>query len=339
MMNKNQFLSKYIQMFFQDYLICRRNLSGETIKSYRDVIKLFVQFAATRTKKIAAKLLVTDTNESVVVEFISYLEKKRGNSIGTQNHRIALIRRFWGYVSLQEPSLSEHCRKILDIPSRKGAELPEITYLEKDEIAQIFKVIDTNTALGRRDYAILLFMYNTGARVSETVNTRLSWLSLTKSSSKVNILGKGSKWRTCPLWPETTAVLQALIDSRKDNMRPEDHIFLNRFGNPISRFGITRIIAKYKAMAEIQMQQLKKKNVTPHTLRHSTAMHLLQSGVELNVIKSWLGHAHLSTTHGYVEIDLEMKREALNMCELPRKHGSKPRWLQNPDILGWLETL
>jgi len=326
-------------MFFQDYLVCRRNLSGHTIKSYRDVIKLFLQFASVKNRKAAVRLLANDINESTVIDFMSYLEKERGNSISTQNHRIALIRRFWSYVSLQEPSLSEHCRKISTIPPKKGARVPEITYLEKDEIAEIFKAINTKTALGMRDYTILLFMYNTGTRVSEAINTRLSWLSLTKSSSRVNILSKGNKWRTCPLWPETTAALQTLINVHKENIGPDDHIFLNRFGNPISRFGVMRIVEKYKTVAEMHLPQLQKKNVTPHTLRHSTAMHLLQSGVEINVIRSWLGHANLATTHGYIEIDLEMKRKALNVCDLPQKQINKPRWQRNPDILQWLESV
>lgn len=338
-MKTNYYLSKYVQMFFQDYLVCRRNLSGHTIQSYRDVIKLFLQYATAKHGISAVDLCADDINESTVTDFISYLEKERGNSISTQNHRIAIIRRFWSYVSLQEPSLSDHCRRILTIPSKKGAIVPEIIYLEKDEIAEIFKAINTKTNLGMRDYSILSFMYNTGARVSETVNTRLSWLSLTRSSSRVNILGKGNKWRTCPLWPETVVALQKLIDIHKENMGPDDHVFLNRFGNPISRFGIMRIITKYKAAAEKCLPQLQKKNVTPHTLRHSTAMHLLQSGIEINVIRSWLGHANLATTHAYIEIDLEMKRKALEACNLPQKQIGKPRWQQNHNILQWLESL
>ena len=202
----------------------------------------------------------------------------------------------------------------------------------------IFKTIDTKTKFGRRDYAMLLFMYNTGARVRETANARLSWLSFT-NSFKVEILGKRLKWRTCPLWDSTAKILQRFIAEREISPPPDDFLFLNRFGNPLSRFGILHIIDKYKNKAALRMPSLKKKKVSPHTIRHTTAMHLLQSGVEINVIRSWLGHVDISTTNCYIEIDMAMKQKALKACEFKDKSGFRKNRFSDPDVLNWLESL
>ena len=289
------------------------------------------------TKKPVAKLLVTDLDEQLIVDFLKYLEDSRGNSIQSRNHRLGVLCRFFKYISTREPLLSDYCRKILDIPLKKGHVSPEVTYLEKDEMEAIFDVINTKTALGRRDYAILLFMYNTGARVQEAADARLSWVSFHKPY-KTEILGKGRKLRTCPLWPSTIEILQRLMGERKQNGERDAHLFVNRLGQPLSRFGIWNIVAKYSCKASDSIPSLKKKTVSPHTIRHTTAMHLLQSGVDINVIRSWLGHANLVTTHRYIEIDLAMKQKALEACKPSTKTSHNPRYM-NSDILTWLESL
>jgi site-specific recombinase XerD len=215
---------------------------------------------------------------------------------------------------------------------------PEVSYLEKEEIAAIFDAIDTENSMGRRDYAVLLFMYNSGARVQETSDLLLSWLSF-EEPYKVQILGKGRKSRTCPLWKNTVEMLKKVITDRVEPIEERDHIFLNRMRKPLSRFGIWNIIKKYKTKAATRMPSLTRKRVTPHTIRHTTAMHLLQSGVEINVIRSWLGHAQLITTHRYAEIDLAMKTKALESCEVRGKRTSRSRWHSDPDVLSWLESL
>lgn len=336
-MKTNYYISTYIRAFFEDYLICRRNLSSCTIQSYRDGIKLCVRYAARVTKKPVAKLLVTDLDDRLIVDFLKYLEDSRSNSIQSRNHRLGILCRFFKYISVREPLLSEYCRKILDIPLKKGYVSPEVTYLEKNEMESMFNVINTRTALGRRDYAILLFMYNTGARVQETADARLSWVSFNKPF-KVEILGKGRKLRTCPLWPSTVEILQKMMSERGQNSESDGHLFTNRLGQPLSRFGIWNIVVKYSHKASESIPSLKKKTVTPHTIRHTTAMHLLQSGVDINVIRSWLGHANLVTTHRYVEIDLAMKQKALEACKPSTKTSHNPRY-KNPDILAWLESL
>ena len=334
----NFYISKYVRPFFEDYLVCRKNLSVCTIHSYRDVMKMFFNFAADLSNKTISKLLIGDIDESTLLKFLAHLEAKRGNLIQTRNHRLAMLRKFFEYLSYQEPVCSELCRKILDIPIKRGAVDPEIGYLEKEEIAAIFDAIDRGTSMGRRDYAILLFMYNSGARVQETSDLVLSWLSL-DNPYKVQLVGKGRKRRSCPLWKNTAEILKKLISERAEPIEESDHLFLNRMKKPLSRFGICNIVAKYTAKAALDAPNLKAKRVTPHTIRHTTAMHLLQSGVDINVIRSWLGHAQLITTHRYAEIDLAMKRKALKSCEVKKTRSSLGRWHSDSDILSWLESL
>jgi len=336
-MKSEMYISKYVRPFFEDHLTCRKNVSSCTIHSYRDAIKLFFQFAANQTRKTPATLLMTDIEEPVVIEFLTYLEKERRNIIKTRNHRLALLRKFFEYISYQEPIWAESCRRIMEIPKKRGIVEPEICYLEKEEIESVFDAIDTKAAIGRRDYAILLFMYNSGARVQETADLLLSWLSFEKPY-RVEILGKGRKRRTCPLWKSTAEVLQKLMSKRTQPIGEHDHVFLNRMGKPLSRFGILNIIKKYTSKAVLGVPSLKDKKVTPHTIRHTTAMHLLQSGIEINVIRGWLGHAKLETTHRYAEIDLAMKRKALDSCEIKNRRSSNS-WHSDPDILVWLESL
>jgi len=244
-MSNNRYLSKHIRSFFEDHLVCRRKMSQCTIRSYRDAVKLFVQFVATHRRKAAANVLVTDIDDSIIDAFLMYLEKERGNSIQTRNHRLAILRSLFNYVSLQEPLFLEQCRQVLNFPVQRRTAQPEISYLEKDEMECLFKAIDTRTALGRRNYAILRFMYNTGARVSEASDLRVSRLHF-EPPPKVEILGKGSKWRTCPLWHSTAEILRNLIDEQIGTANPAAHLFVNKSGNPLSRFGIYGVIAKYK---------------------------------------------------------------------------------------------
>lgn len=337
-MRNSHYLSKYVQMFFEDYLICKRNMSRCTIQSYRDVIKLFLKFASGHTKKPVIRLRVTDIKDTIVLDFLAHIENVRGNSIQTRNHRLTILRRFFEFVSLEDPFISECCRKIVDIPSKRGAVLSEISYLEKKELQAIFDAVDTGTKLGRRDYALLLFMYNTGTRVQETTDLKSSWISFT-NPYLVEIIGKGRKRRTCPIWEKTADLLKRLLIERDGLIRDETHVFLNRSGQPLGRFGISNIISKYCKKAKSTVPSLKDKKVTPHTIRHTTAMHLLKSGVEINVIRSWLGHAYLKTTHRYVEIDLALKREALKSCEMKDNRLEAPFWQANSGILDWLESL
>jgi site-specific recombinase XerD len=302
-------------------------------------LKVFLQFAAARLKKSATKMLVTDLHEPLVVGFLTDLEQTRGNSIQTRNHRLGALQSLYDYIGSRDPRLLDHCHRIATIPRKRGALLPQIRYLEKEQINAILEAIPRQTPRGRRDYALLLFMYNTGARVQEVADTRVAWLTLV-APYKVELLGKGSKWRTCPLWESTVNHLRQLIEERHILPGPDDTLFVNCHGSRLSRSGISNILHRHVAHAGKSIESLPARSVTPHTIRHTTAMHLLQSGVELNVIRSWLGHVSIATTNRYIEIDLAMKAKALATCEIGG-NGSPPQasWRSDDDILTWLESL
>lgn len=330
-------LSPLVRTFFEDHLSCRRNLSRNTIQSYRDALKLFLRFAAEHTKQAVTLLSVEDVTESLVLNFLVELETARGNSIQTRNQRLTSLRRLFDFIASREPLLLDHCRKIVTIPAKRGAEVSEIRYLEKAQITAMLDIASKVEERGRRDYTLLLFMYNTGARVQEVVDTRTSWITLT-AAPKVQLLGKRRKWRTCPLWENTARHLENLIQSQP-TLSADDNLFVNRRGCPLSRSGIAHIVQRYATKAEAIEPSLGGIRVTPHVLRHTTAMHLLQSGVEINVIRSWLGHVSISTTSCYIEIDLAMKEKALQTCVPGGDQPETPMWRAQPDILTWLESL
>ena len=332
------FLAPFVRSFFEDHLVCRRNMSRNTIQSYRDALKLFLAFTAERRKRPATKLLVSDMTEDLVVAFLGDLESTRANSIQTRNHRLVAIRRLFEYVAAREPRFLEQAHRITNIPRKRGAVVPEIRYLEKEQMTALLGAVPKDTKRGRRDYTLLLFMYNTGARVQEVADTRIGWLTLVPPY-KVELLGKGRKWRTCPLWESTAQHLQQLVEQRRPIAGQDDCLFVNRHGRPLSRSGIADIIQRHVTKAATTVPSLQNRPVTPHTLRHTTAMHLLQSGVEVNVIRSWLGHVSIATTNRHIEIDLAMKAKALAACEVTSPAPSDATNPRSPDILAWLESL
>ena len=331
-------LAPLVRSFFENHLACQRSVSPNTVRSYRDGLKLFLRFAAARLGKPVTRLLVADLQEPLVLAFLADLERERGNAIQTRNHRLGAIRVLCEYIAGREPALVDHCRRVATIPRKRGAAVPEIRYLEKDEVTAILGAADRRTAAGRRDHALLQFLYNTGARVQEAADARVGWLHLS-APLRVELLGKGRKWRTCPLWESTAQCLRELLAARPRAAGRDDHLFLNRGGGPLSRSGIADIVGRAVARAAGSMASLSGRRVTPHTFRHTTAMHLLQSGVEINVIRSWLGHVSLVTTNRYVEIDLAMKAKALETCAVGGTGTQPGRWRTDPDLLTWLESL
>ena len=208
-----------------------------------------------------------------------------------------------------------------------------IPYLEKPEMDALLGAPNRHTPQGRRDYALLLFLYNSGTRADEAAQLLIGDLNF--ASSSVKILGKGRKERHCPLWLTTLRELTPLTNGRS----PEERVFLNRCGHPITRFGIHTLVERYVLQVQVQMPSLQKKRVSPHCIRHTTATHLLRSGVDINTVRAWLGHVSLNTTNIYAEIDLEMKARALAKCEIPDQTGSKKPWREDPDLIAFLRAL
>ena len=226
-MSQAVYLAPFVRSFFEDHLVCRHNASQHTIQCYRDGLKLLLRFVAEQAKKAAVNLLVTDITEPLVLAFLADLEQTRGNAIQTRNHRLVGIRQLFEYIAAREPLFLDHCHRIAAIPKKRGAALPEIHYLEKEHVTAILRAVNQDTSLGRRDYALLLYLYNTGARVQEVADTRIAWLTLA-APYKVQLLGKGRKWRTCPLWESTVQQVRQLVAERGLKQGEEDHLFVNR---------------------------------------------------------------------------------------------------------------
>ena len=328
-------LANFIKRFFSHYLPTQRGLAVNTIMAYRDAIKLLLGYASDTLKKTVEQLCVEDIDESLVLGFLDHVENRRGCSPRSRNARLAAIRALFGFMAREEPSLVLHAQTIRTIPLKR-TEHKTVDYLEEKEMQALLNAVDIDSRTGVRDKALLLLLYNTGARVSEIVQLKLPDLRL-DGTAQVKLLGKGKKYRSCPLWPETLEALHDYLKQRTSKDPAAQQIFLNANGSPVTRFGVRYIIGKYAAKAGNQCPSLAAKTVNPHTIRHTTAMHLLRAGNDINMVSYWLGHADINTTHTYLEIDMEMKRRMLEKAEAPAV--KKPLPWQKPDVLQWLSAL
>ena len=331
----NHSLANFMKRFFSHYLPVQKGLSVNTIQAYRDAIKLLLCYAADTLGRPVDRLVVEDITEKVIIAFLDYVEQERGCSSRTRNARLAAIRSLFAFIAREEPVLLLQCRRIRAIPLKRTRH-ETVDYLEEKEMQAILDAVDINSRTGIRDRALLLLLYNTGARVSEIVALKIPNLHLT-GAGQVHLLGKGKKHRACPLWPETVTALQDYLKQRTPKESGIEQLFLNANGAPITRFGIRHITGKYAANAQQQCPSLKTKTVNPHTIRHTTAMHLLRAGNDVNMVSYWLGHADINTTHIYLEIDMDMKRKMLEKTASPTIKNKK-LW-HKPDILQWLNNL
>ena len=329
-------LANFMKHFFGHYLPIQKGLATNTILAYRDAIKLLLCYAADTLHKSVDKLSVEEINETLVLAFLDHLENTRSCSPRTRNARLAAIRVFFAFIAREEPILLLQCQRIRTIPLKRTPH-KTVTYLEEAEMQALLDVVDINARTGVRDKALLLLLYNTGARVSEIVGLKIADLYLQGVAPQVSLLGKGKKQRSCPLWPETTQALQLYLKHRSQKDPASEQLFLNANGIPVTRFGIHHIIRKYAVSARSQCPSMKTKTISPHTIRHTTAMHLLRAGNDVNMVSYWLGHADINTTHIYVEIDMAMKRKMLLKTTAPQVNNDLP-W-QKPDVLQWLATL
>ena len=335
----NTDLGKPIRDFFEQHLIAQRGLSGHTVLAYRDALKLFLEFTARDRHKACSALTLEDLTADTLRRFLVDLEKTRQNAVPTRNLRLAAIHAFFQYLAATDPRHLHHCQSILGVPFKRQAHrVPD--YLEHQEVQAFFARLDSRTRLGRRDEALLRLLYNTGLRAQELVDLDVNQVRFTRPYS-VRIRGKGRRERTCPLWPETISALKRYLEPRSLNFSDAVPLFLNAEGNRLTRFGLRHLIARRAAEAAQSCPSLLGRRITPHTWRHTTALHLLQSGVDLTMIRSWLGHASIQTTSNYVEIDLEMKRKTLKSCEklLPKAHQRGAAWRRNEDLISWLSKL
>ncbi|PYV75342.1 MAG: integrase [Acidobacteria bacterium] len=335
-MTKASLLGPWVRRFLLEYLVSERNLTRNTQRSYRDTLRLLLPFVAQHAHRQIDQISVTDVSPDVLRLFLRHLEESRKCTVATRNQRLAAIRSLARFVALHSPEHIEWCGQLRNIPLKR-APRSTITYLEKSEMDALLSTPDQSTDQGRRDHALLLFLYNTGARADEAAQVRIADLSLAHSSrdhSLVQVRGKGNKLRLCPLWPQTVVELLPLVGSRPAT----DHVFLNRCGRPITRFGVHTMVERYVRRLLDRIPSLSKKRVSPHTIRHTTATHLLRAGVDINTIRAWLGHVSINTTNIYAEVDLEMKAKALASCEVHRAVRSK-HWKKDAALMQFLQSL
>lgn len=336
-MRDTSLLGPWVRRFLMEHLINERNLARNTQRSYRDTLRLLLPAIARRARKPIDRLAVTDVSADRVRLFLGDLEEKRGCAVATRNQRLAALHALARFIGLHAPELVEWSGQVRTVPFKKAPKAL-VTYLEKPETDALLAAPDLTTAQGRRDHALLLFLYNAGARADETAQLRIGDLTLPqvpdRDLASVLIRGKGNKSRRCPLWTQTVNELIPLVQGRD----PGGHVFLNRRGQPITRFGIHTLVERCAVRAAKVVPSLAAKRVSPHTIRHTTATHLLRSGVDINTIRAWLGHVSLETTNVYAEVDLEMKAKALANCEVKEEKPQKP-WREDKGLMAFLQTL
>jgi integrase/recombinase XerD len=330
-------LFAHVQSYFTEYLPRQRGASVHTTRAYRDALTLLFKFVSEQSGRGVASLQLLDLDADVVTRFLDHIETERSNSATTRNCRRAAIRGFFKHVLRNDLAHSQQCIQVLAIPAKKARQRAA-TYLEVEDARLIINMPNKRTCDGWRDHTLLLFLYNCGARVSEAMGLRWNDLQLA-APRQVRLRGKGKKERLLPLWPETTNALHRL----RGMSRGADGqcVFVNRHGQPLTRDGIAYILTKHATAAAHDNPSLLRKNITPHVLRHSCAVALLQSGTDVTVIRDYLGHTSIATTGRYITINLQMKRDA--MQAFWKRAGIEPAntkpWKPKADLLAFLQSL
>lgn len=333
-MNINSLLGQWIRRFLMEHLVTERNLAQNTQASYRDTLVLFLPFVAKNVSKPVDRLFIEDISVDIIHQFLLQLEKQRGCSVSTRNQRLAALHAFARFIGESSPEHIIWLTQIRSIPFKKTSK-PSMTYLDKREMDALLNTPNRDSPQGQRDYAMLLFLYNSGARASEAANLTIADLDLGTPPS-VKLTGKGGKVRRCPLWPHTAGKLALLVVGREST----EPVFLNRRKQQITRFGICSLVKRSVHTASLKLPILSTKRISTHTIRHTTAVHLLRAGIDINTIRAWLGHVSLNTTNIYAEIDLEMKEKALARCEVHASASDRiDNWSNNPNLMAFLKSL
>jgi integrase/recombinase XerD len=326
----------HLTAFFAQYLPAERNVSGHTTAAYRDAFKLLLRFALSRHHCAAKDLSFEDLSPDVILLFLADLESTRGNSVRTRNARLAAIHSFFRFVLAREPALAALCQRVLSIPTKKTVH-PVLGYLTEDQLSHLLAQVDRTTRSGERDYLLIALLYDTGARIQEL-------LEMTPGDFRfdpppcVRLHGKGRRDRLCPLLPQTARVVQRFLRSHGRTETDAAPLLQNGHHALLTRHGARYLLAKYVARARRSMPALQRLAISPHTLRHTKAMHLLQAGVPLVMIKDFLGHVDVTSTEIYVQADLSMKRHALESAGTPCRSSHPARRIPT-DVLAWLDAL
>lgn len=328
-----------VEKFFREYLPALRGMSQHTIRSYRDALVLFLRFVSGHSGQRLEDLDLTTFTAEHVSQFLRFLEAERRNSIATRNARLAALHTFTRFLATESPEHLAELQRILGVPFKRGARDAPIEYLESVEVETLLQQIDRSTEMGRRDYALFALMLNTGARVQEVLDLKLSDVR-TEPPCQVRLRGKGGKVRLCPIWASTAAQIQALPQRKLEDGATDGFLFTNRRGGKLTRFGVRYLLNKYIAASAATASTLQEKRIHPHSLRHTTAIYLLKAGVDFATISQWLGHASLNTTMRYARADMDLKRQALAQvfpeALVPPTAGDARVGI---DIIEWLRRL
>lgn len=329
-------LAPFVTTFLVRHLPAERNASPHTIAAYRDTLKLLLRFVSETTTRPAATLHVEDLTPDRLLQFLTALEVTRGNTIRTRNARLAAIHSFFRYMLDRDPELAVQCQRVLTIPLKKAVR-PVLGYLTDTDLAHLLAQIDRSTITGERDYVLIALLYDTGARIQELLDLAPHDFRWTPPSF-VRLRGKGQRERVCPVLPQTARLVTRFLSTTGRPLDDATSLLRNRRGEPLTRHGARYLLTKYVKRARVAVPHFDRLRISPHTLRHTKAMHLLQAGVPLITIKDILGHANVTSTEVYVQIDLEMKRDALTRAGTPTCATPKRSRLPK-DLLAWLEAL
>jgi integrase/recombinase XerD len=322
-----------VQDFFCQRLLRQRNASPRTVAAYRDTFRLLLRYMQDHRNTAPTALTLPDLDASLVLAFLDHLEGDRHNTIRTRNARLAALRSFFHYAASRAPADLPTIQRVLAIPCKR-CDTPMLGFLTREEVDAVQSACDLTTWSGRRDLALVATLYNTGARVSEAIGLRVADL-VGRREATLHLRGKGRKERVVPLWKSTARLLASWLATQTTS--PQAPLFPNRSGEWMTRSGVAHRLRLAVAKAAVTCPSLRGKRISPHTLRHTTAMHLLQAGVDITVIALWLGHENPTTTHRYVEADLAMKRRALATLAEPAPRN--PRFKPGDDLLAFLEGL
>jgi integrase/recombinase XerD len=325
--------------FFEEHLKAQKGVSDATVKSYRDALRLFLQFVARDRRGRITRIQLADLTAVKVRQFLTALETERHNHIRSRNQRLTALKTFFDYLAVQVPEMLVEAERVMAIPVKRAPPPPTL-FLERDEIQCLFAHLPSSGPYALRDRTLLLFLYNTGARVQEVAELRRRNLEL--DHHRVHLHGKGDKWRVCPLWGETVSLLSQLLD--EPPLAPaEQPVFISQRGQALTRFGIYKIVRRHTEPLAKRGNDGELIRIHPHLFRHTVAVHLLEAGVEVNVIRAWLGHVSLETTNRYAEINIALKEAALQACAPPMQEAAgfptQPIWRDDTSLLRWLQSL
>lgn len=332
---KNNSFQSLLQRFFLERLMNQVNASPCTISSYRDTFRIFFRYMKDEKKCTPSQVTIDMVNAENIIDFLNYIENVRNNSIKTRNNRLAALHSFMEYVSFQAPEYLSIIQRVMSIPFKR-AETKTIHYLVMEEVESIMNVCDLSCWLGRRDRIMMAILYNTGVRVSELVSIKNKDVILNQNGTgSIHVIGKGRKERTIPIWKTTKSYLTEFL--KETGSTSENYLFTSQHGDKLTRSGVTYRLDCLVKTAALNCSSLLKKHVSPHVIRHTTAVHLLESGVDISTIAIWLGHESIETTHKYMVADLRLKEQALAKAKEPNVTGF--RYKPSVDILNFLDSL